>query len=32
MGALGDGRFWAGVIVGALAYYAWLKYQAKQAT
>lgn len=31
MSALGTGTFWAGLIVGVLAYYAWQRYQAKQA-
>lgn len=31
MGPLAEGTFWAGVIVGLLAYYLWQRYQAKQA-
>lgn len=29
---LADGRFWAGVLLGLLAFYLWQRYQAKQAT
>lgn len=30
MSALADGRFWAGLILGVLAYYLWMRYQAKK--
>lgn len=32
MNAFADGRFWAGLLLGVVAYYAWLRWQQQRQT